>query len=424
MKPTSKNNKIVLAYSGGLDTSVILKWLIEEGYEVVCFMADIGQNEDMEAAKAKALSIGASKIYIEDLKEEFITDYIYPAYAAGVIYERRYLLGTSLARPLTAKKQIEIAEKENAAYVAHGSTGKGNDQVRFELTYYALKPDIKVIAPWKTPEFLARFKGRSDMIHYAEQHGIPIKASRSKPYSEDANLLHISHEAGILEDPALITEESVYSMTQGLLNTPDEADMLQIDFEQGIPSKVTDLKTGASTSDPVDVFMMLNEYGSKHGVGRLDMVENRFVGIKSRGVYETPGGTILHNAHTDLESITLDREVMHLKHAFADKLATLIYNGFWFSPEKDMLMAALEQSQKTVTGSVTVQLLKGHAYPVARVSPLSLYNPEMSSFDEIGGYDQQDAEGFIKINAIRLKAHHAIKTQKNKKGMTKNEKAA
>jgi argininosuccinate synthase len=409
-----QNNKVVLAYSGGLDTSVILKWLLEEGYEVVCFMADIGQDEDMEAAKAKALSIGASKIYVEDLKKEFITDYIFPAYAAGTIYERRYLLGTSLARPVTAKKQVEIAALENAAYVSHGSTGKGNDQVRFELTYYALNPEIKVIAPWKTPEFLARFKGRSDMIHYAEQHGIPIKASRSKPYSEDANLLHISHEAGILEDPAAITEESVYSFTTPMLETPDAADIIEISFEKGIPVQVKDVKTGTTATDPVAIFEMLNKYGRKHGIGRMDMVENRFVGIKSRGVYETPGGTILYNAHTDLESITLDREVLHLKHMLSDKLATLIYNGFWFSPEKDMLMAAIEHSQKTVTGSVKVQLLKGHGYAVARTSPLSLYNPEMSSFDEIGGYDQQDAAGFIKINAIRLKAHHAVQSQISK----------
>ncbi|PZQ45275.1 MAG: argininosuccinate synthase [Micavibrio aeruginosavorus] len=418
-----ENKKVVLAYSGGLDTSVILKWLIEEEYEVICFMADVGQKEDMEAAKTKALGIGASKIYIEDLKKELITDYIFPAYAAGAIYERRYLLGTSLARPLTAKKQIEIAQKEGAAYVAHGCTGKGNDQVRFELTYYALQPDIKVISPWKTPEFLARFRGRSDMIQYSEQHGIPIKASRSKPYSEDENLLHISHEAGILEDPSAITEESVYSHTAPLSQTPDKSDFVKIDFEKGIPVKVADIESGKSASDPLAMFELLNEMGYKHSIGRLDMVENRFVGIKSRGVYETPGGQILYNAHTDLESITLDREVLHLKHMLADKLAVLIYNGFWFSPEKEMIMAAMNHSQKTVTGSVTVQLFKGSAYPVSRTSPLSLYNPEMSSMDVAGGYDQQDAGGFIKINAIRLKAATAVKQQLEKTG-GKNVKAA
>ncbi len=420
---TKENKKVVLAYSGGLDTSVILKWLIEEGYEVICFMADVGQKEDMEAARAKAMTIGASKIYIEDLRKELVTDYIFPAFAAGVIYERRYLLGTSLARPITAKKQIEIAEKEGAAYVAHGSTGKGNDQVRFELTYYALKPDIKVIAPWKSPEFLARFRGRSDMIQYAEQHGIPIKASRSKPYSEDENLLHISHEAGILEDPAAITEESVYSHTTPILNTPDVPDMIQVDFEKGVPIQVKDLGTGASKTDPIGMFEMLNTYGHKHGIGRLDMVENRFVGIKSRGVYETPGGTILYNAHTDLEAITLDREVLHLKHGMSDQLSRLIYNGFWFSPEKEMLMAAIDYSQKTVTGSVTVQLFKGSAYPVARTSPFSLYDPELSSMDIVGGYDQQDAAGFIKINAIRLKANHAVQN-KLAKSKGKHDKAA
>lgn len=410
-----QNNKVVLAYSGGLDTSVILKWLIEEGYEVICFMADIGQKEDMEAARAKALSIGASKIYIEDLKKEFVTDYIFPAFSAGAIYERRYLLGTSLARPLTAKKQIEIAEKEGAAYVAHGSTGKGNDQVRFELTYYALNPDIKVIAPWKMPEFLTRFKGRSDMIHYAEQHGIPIKASRSKPYSEDENLLHLSHEAGILEDPSIITEESVYTNSASLLQTPDTPDMVQIEFKKGIPVKVTNMTTSEVQSDPLALFQMLNALGVKHGIGRMDMVENRFVGIKSRGVYETPGGTILFNAHTDLEAITLDREVLHLKHMLSDKLATLIYNGFWFAPEKDMIMAAIDKSQENVEGVVTLQLFKGHAYAVARTSSLSLYNPELSSFDAAGGYDQQDAAGFIKINAVRLKAFSAIKNKGTKK---------
>ncbi len=424
MNAKTENKKIVLAYSGGLDTSVILKWLLEKGYEVICFMADVGQKEDMEAAREKALKIGASKIYIEDLKKELVTDYIFPAFAAGVIYERRYLLGTSLARPLTAKKQIEIAQKEGAAYVAHGATGKGNDQVRFELTYYALQPDIKVIAPWKDAEFLARFRGRSDMIQYAEQHGIPIKASRSKPYSEDENLLHISHEAGILEDPSAITEESVYSHTTSLLKTPDEADYLVIDFEKGMPVKATDKKTGKSETDPLKLFEMLNSYGHKHGVGRLDMVENRFVGIKSRGVYETPGGAILYNAHTDLEAITLDREVLHLKHMLSDKLSTLVYNGFWFSPEKEMIMAAMDKSQETVTGSVTVELLKGHAYPVARSSALSLYDPELSSMDVAGGYDQQDAAGFIRINAIRLKAYTAIKNKLKKMGGANNAKAA
>jgi argininosuccinate synthase len=421
---TKENNKVVLAYSGGLDTSVILKWLLEKGYEVICFMADVGQKEDMEIAKEKAIKIGASKIYIEDLKKEFVTHYIFPAFAAGVIYERRYLLGTSLARPITAQKQIEIAQKEGAAYVAHGATGKGNDQVRFELTYYALQPNIKVISPWKDKEFLARFRGRNDMIQYAEQHGIPIKASRSKPYSEDENILHISHEAGILEDPSAITEESVYSHTTSIMKTPDQADMLVIDFEKGIPVKVTDQQTGKSESDPLKLFEMLNIYGHKHGVGRLDMVENRFVGIKSRGVYETPGGMILYNAHTDLEAITLDREVMHLKHMLSDKMATLIYNGFWFSPEKEMIMTAIDKSQETVSGSVTVQLLKGHAYPVARSSVLSLYDPELSSMDVAGGYDQQDAAGFIRINAIRLKAYTAIKNKLQKMNGKANAKAA
>lgn len=425
MNAQPENKKVVLAYSGGLDTSVILKWLLEKGYEVICFMADVGQKEDMEAAKAKALGIGASKIFIEDLRKEFITDYVFPAYAAGVIYERRYLLGTSLARPITAKRQIEIAQQEGAAYVAHGCTGKGNDQVRFELTYYALQPDIQVISPWKDEEFLARFRGRSDMIQYSEQHGIPIKASRAKPYSEDENLLHISHEAGILEDPTAITEESVYSHTAPLLDTPDKPDFVTIEFDKGIPVKVTDKESGATATDPLDMFVLLNQLGYKHSVGRLDMVENRFVGIKSRGVYETPGGQIIYNAHTDLESITLDREVLHLKHMLSDKLAVLLYNGFWFSPEKEMIMAAIDKSQETVKGSVTLQLFKGSAYPVSRTSPLSLYDPELSSMDVAGGYDQRDAGGFIRINAIRLKAYTAVKNKlKSMTGKAKHDKAA
>jgi argininosuccinate synthase len=424
MNASPENKKVVLAYSGGLDTSVILKWLLEQGYEVICYMADVGQKEDMTAAREKALKIGASKIFIEDLKQELITDYIFPAFSAGVIYERRYLLGTSLARPITAKRQIEIAQREGAGYVAHGCTGKGNDQVRFELTYYALQPDIKVISPWKDAEFLARFRGRSDMIQYSEQHGIPIKASRAKPYSEDENLLHISHEAGILEDPAAITEESVYSHTANILNTPNTPDFITVEFDKGIPVKVSDKESGKSATDPLGMFELLNEMGYKHSIGRLDMVENRFVGIKSRGVYESPGGQILWNAHTDLESITLDREVLILKNMLSDKLSQLIYNGFWFSPEKEMIMAAIDKSQETVKGSVTLQLFKGQAYPVSRTSPLSLYDPELSSMDVAGGYDQQDAGGFIRINAIRLKAYTAVKNKLAKMGGKKNDKAA
>lgn len=407
--------KVVLAYSGGLDTSIILKWLIEEGYEVIAYLADVGQKEDFEAAKEKALKLGASKVYIEDLKHEFVTEYIFPAFSANAVYEGRYLLGTALARPIIAKKQIEIAVAEGADYVSHGATGKGNDQVRFELAYYALKPDIKVLAPWKMPDFLEKFKGRQDMLDYADQHGIPITATKAKPYSEDENLLHISHEAGVLEDPNAICDESIYSRTTAPEKAPDKPELLAITFKDGVPVKVENLDDATVKTDPLELFLYLNEIGGKHGIGRLDMVENRFVGIKSRGVYETPGGTILQKAHLDLEGIAMDREVMRLRDMLSSKIAQLIYNGFWFSPEMDFLMKAINQSQEYIDGVVTVKLFKGTAYPVARTSPTSLYDEELSSMDVEGGYNQIDADGFIKINAIRLKAHSAILKSLNKK---------
>lgn len=393
--------KIVLAYSGGLDTSVILKWFIEEGYEVIAYIADVGQEEDFDAAREKAEKLGACKVFVEDLKEEFVKDYIFTAVKSQAIYEGRYLLGTSVARPTIAKRQIEIAEAEGAEYVSHGATGKGNDQVRFELSYYALCPDIKVLAPWKMDEFLTRFEGRSDMLNYADQYGIPVTATRKKPYSEDDNMLHISHEAGILEDPAAAADEDVYSRTNSIVDTPDQREIITIDFVQGIPVKV---KNGDTVVEgAVQLFAYLNELGTKHGIGRLDMVENRFVGIKSRGVYETPGGEILYKAHRDLEGLTLDREVMKLRDQMSLKVAELIYNGFWFSPEFDLLMTFMDKAQETNTGSVDIQLYKGLAYPVSRKSPQALYDPAQSSMDEGGGYDQKDADGFIKINAVRLK---------------------
>ena len=407
--------KVVLAYSGGLDTSIILKWFIEEGYEVIAYMADVGQEEDFEAAKEKALKLGASKVYIEDLKREFVTDYIFPAYAANAIYEGRYLLGTALARPIIAKRHIEIAEKEGCEYVSHGATGKGNDQVRFELAYYALKPDVIVLAPWKMQNFLDQFKGRQDMLDYADKHDIPVTATRKKPYSEDDNLLHISHEAGVLEDPNAICAEEVYSKTTSPENAPDKPEVIALTFKDGIPVKVENLEDGTEKTDPLELFMYLNEVGGKHGIGRLDMVENRFVGIKSRGVYETPGGAILQIAHLDLEGIAMDREVMRLRDMLSAKIAQLIYNGFWFSPEMDFLMRAIEQSQDVIDGTVKVKLYKGTAYPIARTSPVSLYDEDLSSMDIEGGYNQIDADGFIKVNAIRLKAHSAILKSLDKK---------
>ncbi|MBL4588931.1 MAG: argininosuccinate synthase [Alphaproteobacteria bacterium] len=397
--------KVVLAYSGGLDTSVILKWLMEEGYEVIAYMADVGQKEDFAAAKEKALKIGASKVYVEDLKKEFITDYIFPAFSANAVYEGRYLLGTSLARPIIAKRQIEIAALEGAVYVSHGATGKGNDQVRFELAYYALNPEIQVLAPWKMQNFLDQFKGRGDMLAYADKYSIPVTATASKPYSEDDNLLHISHEAGILEDPNVAAGEDVYSHTCAPELAPDVADMITLSFEKGFPTKVVNQADGTTATDPLELFLYLNTMGAKHGIGRLDMVENRYVGIKSRGVYETPGGEILLQAHKDIEGLTMDREVMHLRDMLTLKIADVIYNGYWFSPEMEFLLHAIEKSQENVDGDVTLKLYKGMAYPVARKSEKSLYSPELSSMDEEGGYNQEDAQGFIKINAIRLKTN-------------------
>ncbi|MBF0406626.1 MAG: argininosuccinate synthase [Candidatus Riflebacteria bacterium] len=408
-----KKQKVVLAYSGGLDTSVILKWLIEKGFEVVAFIGDVGQKDDFLKAKEKALKIGASKVYIEDLKREFVTDFIFPAFKANALYEGRYLLGTSIARPVIAKRQIEIAIKENAEYVSHGATGKGNDQVRFELAYYALKPDIKVLAPWKTREFLDTFKGRSDMIDYAEKHNIPVGVSKSKPYSEDDNLLHISHEAGILEDPSVECAEEIYSRTMTPEKAPDKASRINITFKDGIPVRVENLDNGEFKTDPLELFQFLNELGSQHGIGRVDMVENRFIGIKSRGVYETPGGTILHAAHLDIEGIAMDREVMRLRDMLTAKISELIYNGFWFSPEMAFLMSAINKSQEVIDGTVTLKLYKGVAYPVARVSESSLYDKDISSMDKEGGYDQMDSQGFIRVNAIRLMAHHKIMQKKS-----------
>jgi argininosuccinate synthase len=400
--------KVVLAYSGGLDTSVILKWLIEKGYEVVAFVADVGQADDFEECRKKALLLGASKVIISDLKKEFIDNYVLKAIMGNAIYEGRYLLGTALARPLIAKKQIEMAVLEKANAVAHGATGKGNDQVRFELCYYALKPDIKVISPWKDREFLEKFKGRTDLLRYAAEKNIPVKASIDKPYSEDDNLMHISHEAGILEDPMFPVQKNMLEKMVLPQDAPDKETRIAIHFKNGIPVKLVNKDDGTVKEESYEMYTYLNELAGKNAIGLLDMVENRFVGIKSRGVYETPAATVLHIAHLDLEGIAMDREVMRLRNMLTPKFAELIYYGFWFSPEMDFLMAAIEKSQELIDGSVHLCLYKGNVLVEGRESPSSLYNKELSSMDIEGGFDQTDSKGFIRINAIRLMAHRAI----------------
>jgi argininosuccinate synthase len=391
----SKVKKIVLAYSGGLDTSVIIQWLLENYQaEVIAFVADLGQEEDLAKVKKKALSTGAKKAYVEDLREEFVTDYVFPALKANAIYEGTYLLGTSLARPLIAKKQIEIAKKENADAVSHGATGKGNDQVRFELTYKALKPDIRIIAPWREWDL----DSRESLIAYAKKHSIPVPVTAAKPYSSDENLFHISYEGGILEDPWMEPKENMFKLSVSPEKAPARPTYLEIDFDKGIPIKVDGKKLSAAK-----LLKKLNVIGGRNGIGRVDMVENRFVGMKSRGVYETPGGTILHIAHRAMESITMDREVMHIRDSLIPKIAELIYYGFWFSPEMEMLKKTVDQSQVNITGTVRVKLYKGNCIVVGRKSRQSLYSEELATFEKEEIYNQRDAEGFINLNALRLR---------------------
>ena len=407
--------KVILAYSGGLDTSVILKWLIEKGYEVIAFVADVGQKEDFEACREKAMALGASKVIVADLKKEFIENYVFKAIMANAVYENRYLLGTALARPLIAKEQIEVAKAEGATAVAHGATGKGNDQVRFELTYYALMPGVKVIAPWKDKEFLAQFKGRTDLLKYASEKKIPVKASIDKPYSEDDNLMHISHEAGVLEDPMYSLHKDMLEKMVMPQDAPDEETRIVIHFKNGLPVKLVNKNDGTIKEDAFEMYVYLNKLAGQNGIGLLDMVENRFVGIKSRGVYETPAATVLQIAHKDIEGIAMDREVMRLVNMLTPKFAEIIYNGFWFSPEMEFLMAAIEKSQELIDGSVHLCLYKGNVIIEGRESPSSLYNKNLSSMDIEGGFDQTDSKGFIKINAIRLMAHRAIIEESKKR---------
>ena len=390
-----KINKAVLAYSGGLDTSIVIKWLKETyGCEVIAYYADLGQEEDIKAAKKKAIATGASKVYVLDLREEFVKDYVFPMLRANAVYEGTYLLGTSIARPLIAKKQIEIAKKEKADAVSHGATGKGNDQVRFELAYYALKPDIKVIAPWREWDF----NSRESLINYAKKHGIPVPVTKKKPYSTDRNLFHISYEGGILEDPWAEPPENMFTMTVSPEKAPSRAQYIEIGYKDGDPVTVDGKKLS-----PAKLLKKLNTVAGKHGIGRLDLVENRFVGMKSRGVYETPGGTILQIAHRAIESITLDREVAHLRDSLIPKYSELVYNGFWFAPERETLQCLIDDAQRGVTGTVRLKLYKGNCIVAGRKAPKSLYSPELATFEAETVYDQRDAEGFIKLNALRLK---------------------
>ncbi|HMF58527.1 MAG TPA: argininosuccinate synthase [Pyrinomonadaceae bacterium] len=398
-----KIKKIVLAYSGGLDTSVMLRW-IKERYEceVVCYCADVGQGEELDGLDTKARETGASKLFIEDLREEFVREYVWMAVKANAVYEGVYLLGTSLARPVIAKRQIEIAREVGADAVAHGATGKGNDQVRFELTYYALQPDIKVVAPWREWEF----KGRSDLIAYARQHSIPVTATAEKPYSTDRNLMHISYEGGILEDPWSEAPEDIFKLTKAPEEARAEPEYIEIGFEKGEPVSINNERMNA-----VALLETLNRVGGEHGVGRVDLVENRFVGMKSRGVYETPGVTILQAAHRALESITLDREVMHLRDSLSVKFAESIYYGFWFAPEFELMRKMIDETQIGVTGDVRLKLYRGNVAVAGRRSPHSLYNERLATFEADTVYNQRDAEGFIKLNALRLRLKGGMEKQ-------------
>ncbi len=390
-------DKVVLAYSGGLDTSVILRWLIEVfNCEVVAFAADLGQKEELDGLEKKALATGASKIYIEDLQEEFVRDFVFPALRANAVYEGTYLLGTALARPLIAKRQIEIAAAENADAVCHGATGKGNDQVRFEMTYLALNPAIGIISPWKDDRW--NLLSRDAMIDYADQHKIPVTSSREKPYSEDRNLLHISHEGGILEDLWAEAPENIFVLTTSPLEAPDKPAYVEIDFDRGNPVAID-----GETLSPARLLDRMNAIAGANGVGRIDIVENRFVGMKSRGVYETPGGTVLWRAHRAMESITMDREVMLIRDSLVPRYAQLIYNGFWYAPERELLQTLIDESQKTVTGTVRMKLYKGTCEPAGLKSPHSLYSEQFATFDEDEVYDQKEATGFIRLNALRMR---------------------
>ena len=414
--------KVVLAYSGGLDTSVILVWLVEKGFDVICFCANVGQGEeDFEAIKKKAMKCGALKCEVVDLCHEFVTDFIFPAVRANAVYESRYLLGTSIARPCISKAQVEIAQREGAKYLAHGATGKGNDQVRFELCALALDASLTTIAPWRDAEFVEKFRGRVDLLKYAAEHDIHVDATPKAPYSLDANLYHTSYESGMLEDPMTEPVKDMFRMSVSPEDAPDTPTFIRIEFEHGNPTKVVNHGDTTTKTDPLELFTYINKVAGANGIGRIDIVENRFVGIKSRGVYETPAGTVLREAHLDLEGMCMDREVMRIRDTmFGAEFARLCYYGFWYAPEMELVMNAVDFSQRNVTGAVELKLYKGNIIVIGRESPVALYSADLASMDiEDGGngldYNPADSQGFIRINAVRLRAHRLLKAQIEKK---------
>lgn len=405
----TEGKKVVLAYSGGLDTSCILVWLRDEGYDVIAFMADVGQKENFEEANKKAIKLGAIKMVVKDVRREFVEEFIWPSIQANGLYEDRYPMGTSLARPCIARAMIQVAKEEGAMYVSHGATGKGNDQIRFELSAYALHPNIKVISPWRLPEFYNRFAGRSDLFEYAQAKGIPLPVTPKSPWSMDANLMHISYESGILEDPMTPAPEDLYQMTVDPQKAPDSPTVLEIEFKKGVPVSVKNRVDNTVKTDPLELFLYCNQIGGENGVGRIDIVENRFIGMKSRGIYETPGGTMLLAAHMDLEVFTLDREVRKIKRDMDGRFADQVYRGFWYSPECEYTRSCIAASQTHVEGTVVLKVYKGSVNIVGRKSPYSLYNEELVSMNVQGDYEPTDAGGFIKVNALRLREYQRLR---------------